>query len=105
MECGDVTPLLFLSLAWQRAQKKNRKKQERNKSGVTSPLSIKSATSTRVRPANINRRMPNDPASTRHSDNPGTFASRRIGTIGSTMNAGGTSNATGPITTNAVQHR
>jgi hypothetical protein len=33
MECGDVTPLLFLSLAWQRAQKKNRKnrkkKQER----------------------------------------------------------------------------
>jgi hypothetical protein len=25
MECGDVTPLLFLCLAWQRAQKKQRK--------------------------------------------------------------------------------
>jgi hypothetical protein len=25
MECGDVTPLLFLSLAWQRAQKKQSK--------------------------------------------------------------------------------
>jgi hypothetical protein len=46
MECGDVTPLLSLSVAWQRAQKKNSKKQERqrNKSGVTSPHSINSAT-------------------------------------------------------------
>src|ERR1043165_3763609 len=46
MECGDVTPLWFLCLAWQRAQKKNSKKQEkhRNQSGVTSPHSIKNAT-------------------------------------------------------------
>jgi hypothetical protein len=45
MECGDVAPLLFFCLAWQRAQKKNRKKQQkqRNNSGVTSPHSIKSA--------------------------------------------------------------
>jgi hypothetical protein len=63
MECGDVTPLLFLflflsfygvrcfdtafvsSLAWQWAQKKREKQEkQRNKSGVTSPHSIKSAT-------------------------------------------------------------
>jgi membrane protein required for beta-lactamase induction len=44
MECGDVTPLLFHCLAWQRAQKKKQKKQEkhRNQSGVTSPHSINS---------------------------------------------------------------
>jgi hypothetical protein len=51
MECGDVTPLLFFCLPWQHAQKKNRKKQEkhRNKSGVTSPHSIKRASEVFVR--------------------------------------------------------
>src|ERR1043165_7672338 len=50
MECGVLTPLLSLCLAWQRTQKKNSKKQEkqRNKSGVTSPHSIKNATAKRA---------------------------------------------------------
>src|ERR1043165_5320330 len=55
MECGVLTPLLSLSVAWQRTQKKNSKKQEkqRNKSGVTSPHSIKNATSKLTRRVGI----------------------------------------------------
>src|SRR5262249_16069611 len=40
-----------------------------------------------------------------HSASPGPPASRSSGTIPSYMNAGGATNASGPITPSAVQHR